>query len=438
MRKLIFSSILLVVCLASAACTSPDREPSIGEAYVGPATLNLRQELAPKSPVSATVRHGDHLEILANRRRFVKVRTNDEKLGWVDGYQLLTPQQMADLRELAVLAQKLPSQGTATVYDVLNMHTEPSRQAPSFYQIQEKGIVEVVGHKVSARGMAATTPPVAASIKTTAPSKKRAAAKHSNSKKIGPPPAPAPPRPPDDWMQLSGAKKAEPPPPVVSAAPVSAKPKLTAVRPKLSEEEKALILEDWSLVRTRDGRVGWVLTRPLVMSIPDEVAQYAEGHRITSYFSLGDARERGDRDREHDTAPKQNWLWTTSKKGVKPFVFDAVRVFVYNARRRRYETAFSEKGMTGFYPVEVTKDENRAVTLFSFIVQDEQGNYFRKKYEFTGHSARLIAREPFQLPDLKDLKGEPLNVAIAQANTSISWYDRTKTAVGRQWKRLFQ
>ena len=438
MRKLTLQSTVLLACLISAACTSPDREPGIGEAYVGPATLNLRQELAPKSPVSATVRHGDHLEILATRRRFLKVRTTDEKSGWVDGYQLLTPQQMTDLRELAVLAQKLPSQGTATVYDVLNMHTEPTRQAPSFYQIQEKGVVEVVGHKVAARGMAASTPPVAASIKM-APARKRTG-KHANSKKVGPPPAPAPPKPPENWIRLSGSKSPDPMPPPEPIAPVAVtplKPKLTGIRPKLSDEEKALILEDWSLVRTRDGRVGWVLTRPLVMSIPDEVAQYAEGHRITSYFSLGDARERGERD--HDIVPKQNWLWTTSKKGVKPFEFDAVRAFVYNVRRRRYETAFSEKGMKGFYPVEVNRDEIKGVIYFSFIVQDDDGKYFRKKYEFTGHSARMTSREPFQLPDLQDLKNEPFNVALVQASAQTSsWYDRTKTAMGRQWKRLFR
>ena len=35
-------------------------------------------------------------------------------------------------------------------------------------------------------------------------------------------------------------------------------------------------MEDWSLVRTKDGQIGWVLTRNLDMSIPDEVAQYAK------------------------------------------------------------------------------------------------------------------------------------------------------------------
>ena len=66
-------------------------------------------------------------------------------------------------------------------------------------------------------------------------------------------------------------------------------------------------MDDWSLVRTQDGKVGWVLTRALSMAIPDEVAQYAEGHRITSYFALGHI-EDGD-------SVKNNWLWTTITKG---------------------------------------------------------------------------------------------------------------------------
>jgi len=190
-------------------------------------------------------------------------------------------------------------------------------------------------------------------------------------------------------------------------------------------------MEDWNLVRTRDGRVGWVLARPLVMSIPDEVAQYAEGNRITSYFSLGDARERTE------VLPKQNWLWTTAQKSVEPYEFDAVRVFMFNGRRRRYETAFSERGVKGFYPVEVSRDTASGTAEFSYIIQDQTGQYFRKKYQFTGHSARLLAREPFQWPDSKDSKKGPANVAATQPPQPSSWYERTKDAIGKQWKRWF-
>ena len=44
-------------------------------------------------------------------------------------------------------------------------------------------------------------------------------------------------------------------------------------------------------MRNAAGQSGWVLTRRLFMSIPDEVAQYAEGKRIVSYFSLGETRD---------------------------------------------------------------------------------------------------------------------------------------------------
>lgn len=424
MRRLL-SSLILAASVICVSCSSPDREPSIGEAYVGPATLTLRLELAPKSPVSATVKHGDHLEILATRRRFLKVRTPDDKEGWVDGYQLLTPQQMADLKDLAIRAQKLPSQGSATVYDVLNMHTEPNRQAPSFYQIPEKGVVEVVGHKVSPRGLSATTPAVAASIKAE-PAHRKHSSRPTSSHKLGPPPPPAPPKPPPNWVDISKSNKLEP---VVVPVAVSNKPKLPGPKPQLTEEEKALILEDWSLVRTRDGRVGWVLTRPLVMSIPDEVAQYAEGRRITSYFALGIEREG---------STKQNWLWTTAQKGVEPFEFDAVRVFVFNNRHKRYETAFSERNLKGYYPVEVSSDDSGGtVTRFSYIVEDDQGNYFRKHYSFIGHSARLISREPFHLADPKEPQKGPVSIAQAPPAEQRSWYERTKDAVGKQWKRWF-
>ena len=46
-------------------------------------------------------------------------------------------------------------------------------------------------------------------------------------------------------------------------------------------------MEDWTLLRTKGGDIGWALTRNLLISIPDDVGQYAEGRRITSDFDLG-------------------------------------------------------------------------------------------------------------------------------------------------------
>ena len=140
-----------LLALLLAACSSHPPQPSTGIAYAGPATLNLRKDLASKSPTVGTVNHGDKLEVLETRRRFVKVRTPQGIEGWTDSNLLLTPQQMDDLRRLADSAAKLPSQGTATVFDTLNIHAEPSRQSPSFFQIPEAGAVEVIGHRIAPR-----------------------------------------------------------------------------------------------------------------------------------------------------------------------------------------------------------------------------------------------------------------------------------------------
>ena len=102
-------------------------------------------------------------------------------------------------------------------------------------------------------------------------------------------------------------------------------------------------MDEWSLIRTASGQSGWVLTRRLVMAIPDEVAQYAEGHRIVSYFPLGEVRAGDEK--------KTTWLWTTIGAGTEPYDFDSFRVFVWSQRHHHYETAYIERNLKGYAPV---------------------------------------------------------------------------------------
>jgi hypothetical protein len=149
--------------------------------------------------------------------------------------------------------------------------------------------------------------------------------------------------------------------------------------------------DDWSLVRTQEGEAGWVLFRMLLMSIPDEVAQYAEGHRITSYFPLGKVK---DRDKV-----KQNWLWTTISKDSQPYEFDSFRVFVWSRRRHRYETAYIERNIKGYYPVEAHAVEADASPSFSLIIEGKDNVLYRRTYAFQGYRVRMVSKEPWSLPD---------------------------------------
>jgi len=189
-------------------------------------------------------------------------------------------------------------------------------------------------------------------------------------------------------------------------------------------------MEDWSLIRTKDGKAGWVLTTKLSMLIPDEVAQYADGRRITSYFKLGDAKNAEQQ--------KFHWLWTTIAKGQENYEFDQIRVFIFNTRRNRYETAYIERNVTGYFPVtrqpvEVTnRKETYTVPGFSVIIEGDDGQLIRKTYAFEGYRVRMIKKEPWkrlsetdQAKPLEDLM-QSNAPAPEQTLTQPGWWERTK------------
>ncbi|MGB7723664.1 MAG: SH3 domain-containing protein, partial [Bryobacteraceae bacterium] len=260
----------LVLCLAGCR-SGPPRAPAIGEAFVGPAVLKIRSDIPLQSAPVATVKHGDRLEILQTRRRFLRVRTPDGAEGWTDERHLLSTADMAALRELSERAAAMPVQGQATTYSELNVHTQPARQSPSFVQVGPKEKMDVLTHVATPRADAPRKPLIAPSPKKAKAPTKKPARKEAV---YPPPPMPKPPALPPDWIDLSKTDQPDEAPPAEEDI----------------DEKTPAPLDEWSLVRTASGQSGWVLTRRLVMAIPDEVAQYAEGHRIVSYFPLGEVR----------------------------------------------------------------------------------------------------------------------------------------------------
>jgi hypothetical protein len=398
-------AILVLAGFLVSCSPEPSRPPSIGEAFVGPATLNLRQELAPKSPVSATLKHGDKLDVLEYRRRFVKVRNEQGAEGWTDTRQLLTPEQMAGLQHMAESVAQYPSHGAASVYEPLNMHFEPNRVSPSFWQIPDSAKVDVIGHKLMPRVQplsAAPAPP------PKPPPQKRKTKERQSQAKIPPPAPPPAPKPPANWVALSVPKDE-------AEEPEAPKPESKPAGPVPSD--------DWSLVRTKDGKVGWVLTRMLNMAIPDEVAQYAEGHRITSYFPLGQVQD-GD-------TVKSNWLWTTIVKGLEPYEFDSFRVFVWSRKHHRYETAYIERNVVGHYPVEVST--SGADPVFSVVLEANDGGLYRKTYTFEGYRIRMVKREPYNPRPVVESPKPAVNAPGPSSAAGGSLYTKLKDRV----KRLF-
>ena len=252
--------------------------------------------------------------------------------GWTSDRELLDTAQMERLRTLAAEMAGLPSQGVGTTFGAVNVYTEPNRQSTSFRRVagtREVRCDRAPGRRNEPRCRASRT----GSAK--AENRKRPVKKEKAVSGVAPPPAPSAPAPPQDWVQLSKERAA------------------AAVQEDDDSAPHAPI-DDWTLIRTANGQGGWVLTSAIYLEIPDEVAQYAEGHRITSYFSIGKTRDGGQ--------VKDIWLWTTSENLGEPYDFDGYRVFTWSLRRHRYETAYIQRREQGFFPV-VAKEGQFSVCL---------------------------------------------------------------------------
>ena len=158
---------------------------------------------------------------------------------------------------------------------------------------------------------------------------------------------------------------------------------VSSATPEASADVVVQTPEDWLLVRGSQRRTGWMLESLADMNPPLEVGQYREGLRIRAWFVIH---------REIDDGIERSWyLWATARRLAGfPYDFDEIRVFVWNPNRDRYETSYRERGMIGFYPIEVgTWDTSRGPSpTFALQVEDESGNRIRKQYVMEGRIVR--------------------------------------------------
>jgi SH3-like domain-containing protein len=392
-------ALLILAALLLTGCSrEPEKAPVIGEAFIGPATLTLRKDIDTKSAGIGVAHHGDRVEIIGQRRLWYKVRTEKGVEGWTDDRQLLDSAQMARLRKLADETAGLPSQGKATTYDVLNVHTEPNRNSPSFVQVQEKESFDTITHRIVPR---AEKQPKRQLIKpkpksTSMP--KKAGSKKYPEPIVPLPPPPPPPAPPVDWIALSKERNVQ----------------ADADTPPAAQD-------DWTLIRTAGGQSGWVLTSRVYMLIPDIVAQYAEGHRITSYFSIGKVDDHGE---IHDI-----WLWTTTSALGEDYDFDSYRVFTWSLNHHRYETAYIQRRERGYLPVIAKQGE------FSVCVEDKSGARVRRDYTLIGNTVRPAGVRPCEARAEAGtvVEDKPLFLHAPAETKRTGYVDRLRAA----WNKRF-
>ncbi|MGO8986039.1 MAG: SH3 domain-containing protein [Terriglobales bacterium] len=350
----------VAVCLAGlmllAACNR-GKDRVLETEYVSGVQAFLRDRVAAVYEKTGVVKNGERVEVLDHDRRFVKVRTTTGVTGWVEQRYLVSQQVYDQIQKLTADNQKDPVQAQGTTRNDTNLHVEPGRDTEHLYQISTGEKLSLLKRGTAEKAGTAAPPlhSAASSGKTGNDSEKD---KDKNKAKDNRPAAAA---------VVSG--------PVVSA-PITPAP----------------IIEDWWLVRDSHQRVGWVLGRMIDLDVPLDVAEYAEGQRIVAFFVLNQVADG-------DKKVAQYLTVLTEPKDGMPFDFNQIRVFTWNVRHHRYETAYRER-MEGMLPVTVSQenfDKEGMLPVFVVRARDDKGNIVAKKYKLNTPIVRRVLA-PGELP----------------------------------------
>jgi hypothetical protein len=152
--------------------------------------------------------------------------------------------------------------------------------------------------------------------------------------------------------------------------------------------------EDWFLVRLPTGAAGWLLGSRTYSAIPIEVAQYAEGRRILSYFGLGPVVD------SLTGESKETWLWVQGPRERQDYDFDRIRVFRWSNHRDAYQTIKLERGVEGYLPVTMlpSVESPRGSGPGFRVIVSRNGALTARTFAMVGQRVYLASEAPAQPP----------------------------------------
>ncbi len=380
-RKIFLRALAALLCAAFTLSFSACKHSGgrvLETAYVSGIQVVLRDRVAAVYEKVGLVKNGDRVEVLDHDRHFAKVRTASGQMGWIEQRYLVSQQVYDELQKLTADNANDPVQATGVTRNDTNLHVEPGRETEHLYQISS-------GEKLSLLKRATVdknAPPPAHAAPSLKPTEKPAAKKEKEEAVVvvPAPPEPAPKPPAFAYEKTSpGALEAS------SEAAPGKTPGTALAKPSGPPP----VMEDWWLVRDSHARVGWVLARMVDLDVPLDVAQYAEGQRIVAFFTLNEVQ---DEDNGEVKKVPQYLMVLTEPKDGQPFDFNQFRVFTWNTRRHRYETAYRER-LEGMLPVTVGKEDfgkEGVLPIFTVRVIDEDGKLSERKFKLNTPIVRRV------------------------------------------------
>jgi hypothetical protein len=298
-RKLLIAVPLLSIVVLLAWFFRPKHE-TLGEAYVGEKTATLWSSVAQVRQPLDTLHYGDRVDVVARRNDSIKVRTSAGQLGWVEGRYLMDPTLWQRSIKLLKQVQPMIAQASGRTKVQTNLRVAPGRTEARLYQFARGVPVEIVQRAVA------------------------------------------------DWVQVTDEKES-------SNEPETKKEDWYLVRGVATRPPSETTARAAETTATQPGDqtvpiAGWVIARFLELDLPDPVRDEANASNIRpiAWFELN---------RVSDPAGDKVQYLVAGSKGPEgqPCDFTTIRVYTWNLRKERYETAFIENNLCGQLPIHVGK-----------------------------------------------------------------------------------
>ena len=321
---------LLVLSLLVSAC-GRFRHEHHDTVYVWARQMYLHDRVAAVSNRVGEVVNGQPLEVLERGRRFLRVKTAKNEIGWIEERSVIDSKTFESFEQLGVQHRDDPVVATGVVRDEVYLHLSPGRETERFYLLAANAKVQLLAR---------------ASIVKAAPGSAQAPKVAATPKPAG---SPTPPTGKTPNANTAPKAAAKPVAPTVAAAPAEPPP-----------------LEDWWLVRDGMGHSGWLLAGRMDVDVPDEIGTYAEGQRYVGVYVLNKVYDSESNAPDHKV-PQYLTVLAPPRAGL-PVDFDQVRVYTWSTKHHRYETAFRLHPIKGYLPVRLLPPAPNGAPIFSFEI----------------------------------------------------------------------
>ena len=315
MKRKLLVAVPLLCLVAVLAWIFRPRHETLGEGYISDRSVTLWSSIAQVREPLGVLHYGDRVEVVSRRNDNAKVRTAAGATGWVDARNIMEPALWQRCAKLLEEARAFPIQAQGRTKVSTNLRVQPGRTESRVYQFGRGVPVEILGRAVA------------------------------------------------DWAQASDEKDA----PGESSQPK--KEEWLFVRAMATRPPGETNIRASEPTTTQPGDqgmpvAGWIVGRFVELDAPDPVREGTSSANVrpVAWFEL-------NRVIDPSGAKPQYLVASTRGPDWQPCDFTNIRVYTWNPRKTRYETAFVESNLCGRLPIRVGKSA-KSEPEFRFRTKD--------------------------------------------------------------------